>query len=317
RAAIVVCTSAGLRFGVCAGVVTHSTSGSPPSSARTITPRRTASPSWPTADHAHRAGAPTKATGSRRAGTRTKATGARRGTQTKARGGRRRNLVIFDGGHPLLTGGFRLPEHPALTWASTRGTTTSLCRCGLTFGQLRLARSHCQWFPLFSPVLAGEGEFALCALTDDVDRHVLATLEIAVEDSLGELVLDVALDGAAQRPGTEHRVIAAFGHQVVCRLGELDVHVLVGQPRGQLGDHEVHDLVDLLLRQLGEDDDVIHTVEELGAELLLEFLVDLRLHPVVTGGQVPTGLEPGDQALGDVPGTEVGGPEADGVLEGE
>src|SRR5699024_7887907 len=121
---------------------------------------------------------------------------------------------------------FRLPSTAPLTGAGTRGTATSVCRCGLTFWQLRLARSHCQRFLLFAPVLAGEGEFALCALTDDVDRHVLATLEVAVEDPLGELVLDVALDGAAQRPGAEHRVVAAFGHQVVCRLGELDVHVL-------------------------------------------------------------------------------------------
>jgi hypothetical protein len=39
------------------------------------------------------------------------------------------------------------------------------------------------------------------------------------------------------------------------------------------GDHEVDDLLDLLLRELVEDDDLVDAVEELGPEVLLELLV--------------------------------------------
>merc|ERR1719414_2086695 len=42
-------------------------------------------------------------------------------------------------------------------------------------------------------------------------------------------------------------------------------------------EHDVGDLLHLVLGQLAEDDDVVQAVEELGAEVLLEFLVDERL----------------------------------------
>jgi hypothetical protein len=62
---------------------------------------------------------------------------------------------------------------------------------------------------------------------------------------------------------------------------KLDAHVLVAQALVELGDHQVDDLDDLLLRQLVEHDDVVDAVEELGAEVLLELVVDLGLHPLV------------------------------------
>ncbi len=67
--------------------------------------------------------------------------------------------------------------------------------------------------------------------------------------------------------------------------------------------------------QLREDHHVVDTVEELRPEVLLELLVDLRLHPVVVGGQAAAGGEADGDALGDVPGAEVRGHDDDGVLE--
>ena len=52
------------------------------------------------------------------------------------------------------------------------------------------------------------------------------------------------------------------------------------EPSVQPADHQVHDLEDLGLLQLVEHDDVVDAVQELGPEVLLEFLADLRLHPV-------------------------------------
>src|SRR5947207_2855347 len=59
--------------------------------------------------------------------------------------------------------------------------------------------------------LTAEGEAGVLALVAffpgpalDVDQDDLAGLDLAEEDLLRQLVLDLALDGPAQRPGTEH-----------------------------------------------------------------------------------------------------------------
>ena len=69
--------------------------------------------------------------------------------------------------------------------------------------------------------------------------------ELGEEDLLGQGVLDLALDGAAQRARTEHGVVALLGEQVLGRGRELDAHVLVLEPLVELGDLEVDDLRDL------------------------------------------------------------------------
>ena len=64
-----------------------------------------------------------------------------------------------------------------------------------------------------------------------------------------------------------------------------------------------------------EHHDVVDAVEELRAEVRLEFVVDFRLHPLIRGLGV---VHPGEAkvlALGDVAGAEVGGHDDHGVLE--
>src|SRR5687768_3338346 len=55
---------------------------------------------------------------------------------------------------------------------------------------------------------AAEHELRVLALALDVHNHDLAGSQLAVEDLLRKSVLDLALDGAAQRPGTQHGVVA-------------------------------------------------------------------------------------------------------------
>ena len=99
------------------------------------------------------------------------------------------------------------------------------------------------------------------------------------------------------------------------RPGDLDAHVLVAQTLLQLVNHEVDDPQDVGLGELVEDDDLVETVEELGAEVSLELLGDLGLHLLVAGlGVVGLGEAKVDR-LGDVTGTEVGRQHDDGVLE--
>ena len=123
------------------------------------------------------------------------------------------------------------------------------------------------------------------------------------------------LDRPPQRTGTEDRVVALRREEDLRGRGELDAHVPVAQPLVDLGDHQVDDLDDLLLRQLREDDRVVDAVEELRTEVRLELVVDLGLHPLVPGLGVGARLEAHLDALGDVPGAEVRGHDDDGVLE--
>src|SRR5262245_65474512 len=51
-----------------------------------------------------------------------------------------------------------------------------------------------------------EGELAFLTLPVGVDHDDLAGLDLTEQDLLRQLVLDLALDGPAQRPGAEHRV---------------------------------------------------------------------------------------------------------------
>ena len=54
--------------------------------------------------------------------------------------------------------------------------------------------------------LAAGGEHELAVL--EVDVHVVAGVQLAVQDPLAEPVLDLVLHRAAQRPGAERRVEA-------------------------------------------------------------------------------------------------------------
>ena len=100
-------------------------------------------------------------------------------------------------------------------------------------------------------------------------------LELAVENLLRQHVLDLPLDRAAQRPGAERRVVALLRQQRLRRGRELQAHVLVAQLHVDPREHEIDDLDDLVPAQLVEDDDVVDAVEELGPEVLLEFVLTL------------------------------------------
>src|SRR5699024_1419609 len=80
----------------------------------------------------------------------------------------------------------------------------------------RPARPGCQRLLLVLLLVhTGEGELAEQALAGGVHDDLLAGVQLAVEDLLRELVLDLPLDRAAQRPGPEHRVVPTLGDQLV------------------------------------------------------------------------------------------------------
>ena len=69
--------------------------------------------------------------------------------------------------------------------------------------------------------------FASSPVALGVDDDDLARLELAEQDLLRQVILDLPLDRPPQRPGAEHRVVAPLGQQLLGRRPELDAHVAV------------------------------------------------------------------------------------------
>src|SRR6478735_583739 len=86
-----------------------------------------------------------------------------------------------------------------------------LFRGGSGLGQIRTVGAGCLGRTGERELRVLAGAFAVPAL--DIDRDQLTRAELFEEDLLGELVLDLALDGAPQRTGTEHRIEATLGQQ--------------------------------------------------------------------------------------------------------
>src|SRR5690606_29923058 len=124
-----------------------------------------------------------------------------------------------------------------------------------------------------------EGELAI----HGVDLHVVARVELTMQDLLTQSVFDLALHRTTQRSGAERRVEADVDETLLGGLRQLDRHVAIEQTLAEALREQNHDLDQFLLRQLREDDDVVDTVEELGLEVALELFVDLALHPLVAG----------------------------------
>src|SRR5262249_32189798 len=72
-----------------------------------------------------------------------------------------------------------------------------------------------------------ERELGLLALAFDIDDDDLAGPHLAEQDLLGQHVLDRSLDGPAQRPGAEHRVVTALGEQGLGGRPQFQAHVPV------------------------------------------------------------------------------------------
>src|SRR5690625_3149011 len=76
---------------------------------------------------------------------------------------------------------------------------------------------------------AGEGQLSEQALALGAHDDRVTDMDLAEQDLLRQGVLDVALDGAAQRAGTEHGVVPLLGQQLLGLVAQLDLHVLLGQ----------------------------------------------------------------------------------------
>ena len=153
------------------------------------------------------------------------------------------------------------------------------------------------------------------------DMGGIAGLQLTLQHQLRYGILHLVLDGPAQRTGTVlgiKAVTGQLGHGVI--VGDQG-DPLLGHTLAGNGEHTAGDLHDVLLGQLTEHDDLVDTVQELGAEGMLQVghdrLADtgeaslLSFLPalfVAVKAQLGGGI-------GDVPGAHVGCHDDDGVLE--
>src|SRR5689334_16465857 len=61
--------------------------------------------------------------------------------------------------------------------------------------------------------VAFKRELRVVAFALDVNHNDVAGVDVAEQDLLGQLVLDFALDGAAQRPGTHRGIVTTRGQE--------------------------------------------------------------------------------------------------------
>ena len=166
-----------------------------------------------------------------------------------------------------------------------------------------------------SKSLSVEGKSPFLTLSSDTNRDNLTRLQLSEKDPLGQRILDFALDRATQRTRTKHRIEAHVSQQLARLVRQLQTHILRLHTLGELRDHQVDDASNLRLRQRREHDRVVDAVEELGTEVLLELLRDLRLHATVVVRRVIRRLEARQDTLVNVAGTQVRRHDDDGVLE--
>src|SRR5690625_7863041 len=89
-------------------------------------------------------------------------------------------------------------------------------------------------------------------------------------------------------------------------LDQFDAQVLFFQTFLEATDKQVNNLDDFWQGQLWEDDDVIHTVQELWAEVLTQLLLDSCLHPFIAGLGIRNRLENSLDTTSNVVSTQVG-----------
>src|SRR5207248_584412 len=98
-------------------------------------------------------------------------------------------------------------------------------------------------------------------------------------------------------------------------VGEVERQLALRHRLADPPQQKVDDLLDLVLRQLVEDDDLVDAVEELGPEDLLQLAHDPRLHVVVGDTGLVADREADRRVLGDVRRTDVRGHDHDRVTE--
>lgn len=100
-----------------------------------------------------------------------------------------------------------------------------------------------------------------------IDAYGGAFRVFAGEDGHAERVEQVMLNRSLEGAGAIHGVIAVVCYQLCSGIGELHLEAAGGQSLAHTLELNADDVFEVIGLQAVEDDDIVHTVEKLGAEV--------------------------------------------------
>src|SRR5437773_2347763 len=143
-------------------------------------------------------------------------------------------------------------------------------------------------------------------IDEDLDLPVLG--ELPENETLRQSILNILLDGTAERARAVGTITARRGDEPAVRLvGQRQPNPPFGQAAIELADHQADDRQQILVRQRVEHDDLVDAVDELRVQNDLDFLEDQLpalaiIALAVVGGVEPHGARFLDQVRADVRG---------------
>src|SRR5437762_1940446 len=160
--------------------------------------------------------------------------------------------------------------------------------------------------------LAGGSVRQLSRIQVDVD---FPAVQVPTDELLGERILDVTLNGAAQRARPVRAVLARdFDNPVHHFRRERDPQLAIDEVLVELRDQQRHDQPQVVVGQRLEDDDLVDAVDELGVERPFDFAEHHLVHALRNLAAVG-GLESHRALLLNEAGADVRRHDDDGVLE--
>ena len=114
-----------------------------------------------------------------------------------------------------------------------------------------------------------KGDFLVQVLAHSGDVDGVAHDEVGLDDFVGQVVLDVALDGAAERTSAVLRIPAFFDQKIFGAFVDVDAEAHALDAAEQSFELNFDDAMDVFALEAVEIDDGVDTVEELGSERLL------------------------------------------------
>src|SRR6185369_7466916 len=114
------------------------------------------------------------------------------------------------------------------------------------------------------------------------DQSILATIhfyhipfaELPGKDFQRQRILQFALDGSLERTSTKCRVITFFRKEFLRFAADFQIVTSIGKQLADTPQLEIHDFGELIPGQRMEDYDLVNTVEEFGAKMVLQHAVD-------------------------------------------
>src|SRR5207244_9959874 len=128
-----------------------------------------------------------------------------------------------------------------------------------------------------------------CAVFCPVHPHAITLGKLAFEHRERQRVLQQPLDGALERPGAVHRVVALRHEQMLRRRRHLQGELALRYEPLEPLDLQIHDASDVLVRERAEDDHVLLTFREIGNERLPRLHNEIDLH-ILHNTTSPTSL---------------------------